>query len=265
MLEEEFSVSYEDIRVKKEGRIATITVDRPNVLNASRHETMLEIDRALNDIEADENVRVIVLTGAGEKAFISGGDISVMASDPLWADKAPKGQEVCTRIEFFPKPVIARINGVALGAGIEIAMCCDIRIAAETAIMGQPELRLGIIPGYGATQRLPRLVGIGKAKELILMDVRIGAPEALRIGLVNQVVPLSELDSAVTQAAEKLLGMGPVALHMAKTAMNYGNQADLRTGLAMEARCYSHCFGTEDRVEGVNAFLEKRRPQFKGK
>ena len=157
-------MSYEDIRVKKEGRIATITVDRPNVLNATRHETMLEIDRALNDLEADENVRVIVLTGAGEKAFISGGDISVMASDPLWADKAPKGQEVCTRIEFFPKPVIARINGVALGAGIEIAMCCDIRIAAETAIMGQPELRPGIIPGYGATQRSPKLVGMGKAK-----------------------------------------------------------------------------------------------------
>ncbi len=258
-------MSYEDIRVKKEGRIATITVDRPNVLNATRHETMLEIDETLDDIEADESIRVIVLTGAGEKAFISGGDISAMASDPLWADKAPKGQEVCTRIEFFPKPVIARINGVALGAGIEIAMCCDTRIAAETAIMGQPEVRLGIIPGYGATQRLPRLVGVGKAKELILMGVRINAQEALRIGLVNQVVPLSELDNAVTQAAEKLLGMGPVALHMAKTAMNYGNQADLRTGLAMEARCYSHCFRTEGRVEGVNAFLEKRRPQFKGK
>ena len=258
-------MSYEDIKVKKEGRIATITVDRPNVLNATRHETMLEIDKALNDIEADENIRVIVLTGAGEKAFISGGDISAMASDPLWADKAPKGQGVCTRIEFFQKPVIARVNGVALGAGIEIAMCCDIRIAAETAIMGQPEVRLGIIPGYGATQRLPRLVGMGKAKELILMGVRIGALEALSIGLVNQVVPLSELDNAVTQAAERLLGMGPVALHMAKTAMNYGNQADLRTGLAMEARCYSHCFRTEDRVEGVNAFLEKRTPQFKGK
>jgi enoyl-CoA hydratase len=258
-------VSYEDIKVKKGGRIATIIVDRPNVLNATRHETMLEIDRALDDIEADENIWVIVLTGGGEKAFISGGDISAMASDPLWADKATKGQEVCTRIEFFPKPVIARINGIALGAGIEIAMCCDIRIAAETAIMGQPEVRLGIIPGYGATQRLPRLVGMGKAKELILMGLRINAPEALRIGLVNQVVPVSELDNAVTQAAEKLLGMGPVALHMAKTAMNYGNQADLRTGLAMEARCYSHCFRTEDRVEGVNAFLEKRRPQFKGK
>ena len=258
-------MSYEDIKVKKEGRVATITVDRPKVLNATRHETILEIDRALDDIEAEENIRVIVLTGAGERAFISGGDISLMASDLSWADKAAKGQDVCTRIEFFPKPVIARINGIALGAGIEIAMCCDIRIAADTAVMGQPEVRLGIIPGYGGTQRLPRLVGMGKAKELILMGERISAQEALRIGLVNQVVPVAELNEAVMQAAEKLSGMGPIALHMAKTAMNYGTQADLRTGLAMEARCYSHCFRTEDRVEGVNAFLEKRKPQFKGK
>ena len=258
-------MSYEDIKVKKEGMVATITVDRPKVLNATRHETILEIDRALDDIETDENIRVIVLTGAGEKAFISGGDISIMASDPLWAHKAPKGQDVCTRIEFFPKPVIARINGVALGAGIEIAMCCDIRIASETAIMGQPEVRLGIIPGYGATQRLPRLVGIGKAKELILMGVRISATEALRIGLVNRVVPLSELDNAVLEATEKLSSMGPIAVHMAKIAINYGAQADLRTGLALETRCYSHCFATEDRVEGVSAFLERRRPQFRGK
>ena len=258
-------MSYEDIKVKKEGMVATITVDRQQVLNATRHETILEIDRALDDIEADENIRVIVLTGAGERAFISGGDISIMASDLSWADKAAKGQDVCTRIEFSPKPVIARINGVALGAGTEIAMCCDIRIAAETAIMGQPEVKLGIIPGYGATQRLPRLVGFGKAKEIILMGLRISASEALRIGLVNQVVPLAKLDNAVMEATEKLSSMGPIALHMAKTAINYGTQADLRTGLALEVRCYSHCFSTEDRVEGVNAFLEKRRPQFKGK
>jgi enoyl-CoA hydratase len=213
-------VSYVDIRVKKKGRIPTISVDRPNALNATRHETMLEIDRALDDIEADENIRVIVLTGSGEKAFISGGDITLMARDPLWADKAAKGQEVCMRIEFFPKPLIARINGIAMGAGIEIAMSCDIRIAADTAIMGQPEVSLGIIPGYGGTQLLPRLVGIGKAKELILMGGHISAREALRIGLVNQVIPTAELDNAVMQVAGKLSSMGPIALHMAKTAMN---------------------------------------------
>lgn len=258
-------MAYQDIKVQKEGRVATITVDRPKVLNATRHETILEIDEALDDIETDEAIRVIVVTGSGGKAFISGGDISAMAGDPLWADKAPRGQDVCTRIEVSPKAVIARINGVALGAGIEIAMCCDIRIAADTAIMGQPEVRLGIIPGYGGTQRLPRLVGMGKAKELILMGRHISAQEALCIGLVNQVVPLAELDNAVMKAAERISGMGPVALHMAKTAMNFGTQADLRTGLTLEARCYSHCFGTDDRIEGVNAFLEKREPQFKGR
>ena len=258
-------MSYEDIRVKREGRVAVITVDRPKVLNATRHETILEIDRALDEIEGEENIRVIVLTGAGEKAFIAGGDITLMASDPLWAHKASKGQDVCTRIELFPKPVIARINGVALGAGTEIAMCCDIRIAAETSIMGQPEVRLGIIPGYGGTQRLPRLVGMGKAKELILMGRHISAQEALHIGLVNQIVPMAELDNAVMKVAERLAGMGPAALHMAKIAMNYGIQADLRTGLALESRCYSHCFRTEDRIEGVNAFLEKRNPQFMGR
>jgi enoyl-CoA hydratase len=258
-------VSYQDIKVKKEGEVATITVDRPNVLNATRHETMLEIDLALDDIEADEEIRVLVLTGSGEKGFIAGGDLVCTLNDPLWADKAMKGQEVCTRIEFFPKPVIARINGVALGAGTEIAMCCDIRIASENAIFGQPEVGLGLTPGYGATQRLPRMVGLGKAKELILSGERIDAREALRVGLVNKVVPLADLDATVQEVAEKLSAMGPVALRMAKTAINYGVQADLRAGLALESQCYAHAFHTEDRVEGVKAFLEKRKPQFKGR
>jgi len=210
----------------------------------------------------------VVITGAGEKAFISGGDISIMARGGGYIEtlsEVPKGQAICSRIENFPKPVIARINGIALGGGTEVALCCDIRIAADTAVMGVPEIKLGIIPGYGGTQRLPRLIGMGKAKELVLTGDHVSAQEAFRIGLVNQVVPLSELDTAVNTLAGKISRRAPVALHMAKVAMNNGVQADLRTGVDIEARCFSLCFGTEDRVEGMKAFLEKRAPAFKGK
>lgn len=261
-------MSYEDIKVTTEGAVATITIDRPKVLNAIRYQTMLEINDALDGIENDPSVRVVVLTGAGEKAFISGGDISIMARGQGYVEtltEVPKGQEICSRIENFPKPVIARINGIALGGGTEVALSCDIRIASDNAIMGLPEIKLGIIPGYGGTQRLPRLVGLGKAKELILTGDHIKAEEALRIGLVNHVVPAADLDSLVGKIAAKIADRGAVALHMAKSAMNYGVQADLKTGLEMEARCFSLCFGTEDRVEGMNAFMEKRRANFKGK
>jgi len=261
-------MNFEDIQLTKEPPVATITIDRPKVLNAVRFQTMLEIEEALKDIEADDEIRVVVLTGAGEKAFISGGDISIMARDQGYIEtlsEVPKGQAVCSEIENFRKPVIARINGIALGGGSEVALSCDIRIAADTAIMGLPEIRLGIIPGYGGTQRLPRLVGMGKAKELILTGDHISAQEALNIGLVNQVVPADQLDEAVDKICKKIASKGPVALHMAKTAINNGAQADLRTALDIEARCFSLCFGTEDRIEGMNAFLEKRKPEFKGK
>ncbi len=259
---------YEDIRLDKSGNVATITIDRPQVLNAIRFQTMLEIQAALKDIEADETIRVVVLTGAGEKAFISGGDISVMARGQGYIEtltEVPKGQAICSEIENFPKPVIARINGIALGGGTEVALSCDIRIAADSAIMGLPEIKLGIIPGYGGTQRLPRLVGMGKAKELIFTGDHISAQEALNIGLVNQVVPFADLDETVAKLCQKISSRGPVALHMAKVALNNGAQADLRTALEIEARCFSLCFGTEDRLEGMNAFLEKRKPEFKGK
>lgn len=260
-------MNYEDIKIIKEAPIATIVIDRPKLLNAIRYVTMLEIDNALDDIEKDESIRIIVLTGSGDKAFISGGDISIMAKGKGYAEtltEVPEGQAVCTRLENFPKPVIARINGIALGGGTEMALSCDIRIASEKAIMGVPEIKLGIIPGYGGTQRLPRLVGLGKAKELVLTGDHIKADEALKIGLVNHVVPHEELDEFVLKMAEKIGTKGPVALHMAKTAMNNGVQADLRTGLDIEARCFSLCFGTEDRVEGMNAFMEKRKANFKG-
>jgi enoyl-CoA hydratase len=261
-------MAYEDIKVVKDGKIATIMVDRPKVYNAIRFETMMEINSALDDIEADDDIRVVVVTGAGDKVFVSGGDISVMAQDITYVDTlgdVTKGQDVITRLENFRKPVIARINGFALGGGSEIALGCDIRIASENVIMGLPEIKLGIIPGYGGTQRLPRLVGMGKAKELILSGEHISAREALEIGLVNKVVPKDELDDEVNKLAEKIAARGPVALHMAKVALNNGVQADLRTGLELEARCYSLCFGTKDREEGMNAFLEKREPNFQGK
>lgn len=228
----------------------------------------MEIKDALGDIEADKDIRVVVMTGAGKKAFVSGADITVMAEGAGYGGTlidVPKGQAICTYIENFPKPVIARINGIALGGGTEIALCCDIRIAADTAIMGLPEIKLGIIPGYGGTQRLQRLIGIGKAKELILTGDHISAEEALCLGLVNQVVPLSELDDSVIKLCEKISARGPIGLHMAKEAINTGAQSDLSTGLDMEARCFSICFGTEDRLEGMRAFLEKRKANFKGR
>ena len=261
-------MSYNDIELLKDEAAATIVVDRPKFRNAVRYETMLEINTALDDIEADPNIRVVVITGSGDKAFVSGGDITVMAEDMSYVDTLQsinKGQDVITRIEYFPKPVVARINGYALGGGSEIALGCDIRIASENAFFGFPEITLGIIPGYGGTQRLPRALGMGPAKALILTGDRISARQALEAGLVSQVVSQEDLDKAVSGVVEKLAARPPVALHMAKTAMNNGIQADLRTGLDIESRCYSLCFGTRDRSQGMNAFLEKRTPVFEGR
>jgi len=261
-------MEYEDIKLSKAERVATITIDRPKVLNAIRYRTMLEIDDALDVVESDSSIRVLVITGAGERAFVSGGDISIMAQGAGYIKtltEVPHGQEIGCRIEGFSKPTIARINGVALGGGLEIALCCDIRIAVDTARLGLPEIKLGIIPGYGGTQRLPRLLPVGLAKELILLGETLSAQEALRIGLINRVAPREALDDEVQTAAKKLAAKSPVALHMAKVAINQGLQADLRTGLQIEAHCFSLCFGSEDRVEGMKAFLEKREAVFKGR
>lgn len=259
---------YEDIKLTKQGAVATIIIDRPKVLNAIRFKTMSEIQDALNDIEQDKAIRVVVITGAGEKAFISGGDISIMAKGTGYIDvlpEIPKGHEVLFSIENFPKPVIARVNGVALGGGTEMALCCDIRIAADTAVMGVPEIHLGIIPGYGGTQRLPRIVGMGKAKQMVLTGDHISAKEAYRIGLVDILAPRAELDAAVEDICNKIVSKSPIALSMGKEAINRGMQADIRTGVSIEARCFCLCFGSEDRVEGMNAFLEKRKPIFNGR
>jgi enoyl-CoA hydratase len=262
-------MEYKDIKVVKKGKIATITIDRPEVVNAIRHITMLEIQDVLkNDIIKDNEIMVVVLTGSGDKAFISGGDISIMNSGTGFLETAyeiPNGQAICSEIENFPKPVIARINGLALGGGTEIALSCDIRIASSTARMGLPEIRLGIIPGYGGTQRLPRLVGLGKAKEMIMTGDSITAEEAFAIGMINQVVPPEELDAAVQKLADKIASKSAFALYMAKMAINTGAQTDLKTGIAMEAMCFSLTMGSEDKTEGMSAFLEKRKPIFKGR
>ena len=261
-------MEYKDIKITKDGAVATITIDRPEVLNAIRDNTMFEIQDALNVLEKDDSVRVLVLTGAGDKAFVAGGDISIMAKGAGYLDVMhvlPAGQQITWNIEHFPKPVIARINGIALGGGTELALCCDMRVAADTAIMGVPEINLGIIPGYGGTQRLPRLVGVGMAKKMVLSGEHINAQEAYRIGLIDQLVPKAELDAAVAKLCNKIASKSPIALAMGKEAINMGIQTDLRTGLSIEARCFCMCFGSQDRVEGMTAFLEKRKPVFKGR
>lgn len=261
-------MEYQDIVVTKDGAVATIAVNRPEVLNAIRYKTMIEIQSALDSIEADSSVRVVVITGTGEKAFIAGGDISIMAKAKGYLDmihELPAGQRICSNIENFSKPVIARINGIALGGGTEIACCCDIRVAAETATLGVPEINLGIIPGYGGTQRLPRLVGMGKAKQMVLTGEHISAQEAYRIGLVDVLVPKTELDNAVAKLCKRIASKSPVALAMGKEAINNGMQTDINTAIGIEARCFCMCFGSEDRVEGMTAFMEKRKPEFKGR
>lgn len=228
-------MEYKDIIVTKDGAVATIAINRPEVLNAIRYETMLEIQDALDGIAGDDAIRVVVLTGAGDKAFVAGGDISVMAKGAGYLDvlhTLPEGQQITWNIEHFRKPVIARINGIALGGGTELALCCDIRVAADTAVMGVPEINLGIIPGYGGTQRLPRVVGVGMAKKLVLSGEHIKAEEAYRIGLVDMLVPKAELDDAVAKLAKRIASKSPIALAMGKEAINMGVQADLQIGRA---------------------------------
>jgi enoyl-CoA hydratase len=261
-------MEFQDILFSREGAVATIAIHRPEVLNAIRFETMLEIQQALDDIEKDDAIRVVVLTGAGDKAFVAGGDISIMARGAGYIDvlhTLPAGQQICSNIENFRKPVIARINGIALGGGTELALCCDIRVAADTAVMGVPEITLGIIPGYGGTQRLPRIVGMGMAKKLVLTGEHISAQEAFRIGLVDMLVSKTDLDDAMAKLCKRIASKSPIALAMGKEAINNGMQTDIRTGMSIEARCFCLCFGSEDRVEGMTAFLEKRKPDFKGR
>ncbi|MHC1567797.1 MAG: enoyl-CoA hydratase-related protein [Candidatus Syntropharchaeia archaeon] len=260
-------MEFENIIYEKKEGIAKITLNRPKALNALNLDIITEIKEAIEDAKNDDNVKVVIITGAG-RAFAAGADIKWMVDkDALEIrDKYIKfGRDVLREIELLEKPVIAMINGIALGGGNELAMACDIRIASEKAIFGQPEVNLGIIPGYGGTQRLPRLVGKGKAKELVLTGDSIDANEAYRIGLVDKVVPPEELENTVMEMVKKIMSKGPIAIKAALSAINRGMEMDLESGLSYETEMEILCFFTEDSREGLRAFIEKREPQFKGK
>jgi enoyl-CoA hydratase/carnithine racemase len=260
-------MTFSNILFEKKNSIAYVTVNRPKVLNALNMATMDELRAAFHEIKNDAEVRVVILTGAGEKAFIAGADIGELAkNDPVSAKEyTHRGQSVLNLIENLGKPVIACVNGFALGGGCEIAMACTMRLASETAKLGQPEVKLGIIPGYGGTQRLPRLVGKGIAMQLLLTGEMITAQEAYRIGLVNEVTAPADLIPRAEAIAQKVIANGPLAVQYTMEAVNKGMETPLPEGLYIEAALFGVVCATEDKKEGTAAFLEKRPAQFKGK
>lgn len=260
-------MGFQTIELQIAGGIATITLNRPKALNALNLELAGELEQAVCQVRDDPAVRVVVITGAGDKAFAAGADITEfkeMSPVDAWAF-TQQIQRVYLEIERLPKPVIAAVNGYALGGGCELMMACDIAYASDRAKIGQPEINLGIIPGAGGTQRLARLIGKQRAKELVLTGDMISAQEAWNLGLLNKVVPSDQLMIEVKKLAEKLVAKGAVALKAAKQAIEEGCDIGLERGLANEGKLFALCFATEDKNEGVNAFLEKRPPNFKGK
>jgi len=258
---------FETILYDKKNSIAYVTVNRPKVLNALNMATMEELRAAFTAARDDREVRVVILTGAGEKAFVAGADINELARhNPVEAKEyTHKGQSVLDLMENLGKPVICCINGFALGGGCEIAMACTMRLASENARLGQPEVKLGIMPGYGGSQRLPRLVGKGLANQILLTGEMISAQEAHRIGLVNEVVPQAELLARAEAIAQKIIANAPLAVQYTLEAVNQGMEMPLAEALYLEATLFGICCATEDKKEGTTAFLEKRPPQFKGK
>jgi enoyl-CoA hydratase/carnithine racemase len=250
-----------------DGRVAVVTINRPKVLNALNSATLDELRRAILTLSHDEAVRVVIITGTGEKSFVAGADINELAvqTPTSGREHARTGQHVFDLIENAGKPVIAAVNGYALGGGCELAMACTIRIAADSARFGQPEINLGILPGYGGTQRLSRLVGKGRALELMLTGAMIGADEALRIGLVNRVVPAAELMNETRSLATDLATRSPIAMRYVIDAANKGLEMPFAEAEAYEATLFGLVASTEDMREGTSAFLEKRKPAFKGK
>ncbi|MBW1678491.1 MAG: enoyl-CoA hydratase/isomerase family protein [Deltaproteobacteria bacterium] len=255
-------MTYESIIFEKEDNIAIITFNRPEARNAVNNQVRAEFTAAIAEVEADDDIKVLILTGSG-KAFVSGVDIKEFSkTTPYHAHNLFRLGE---RVEKLPKPVIAAVNGFSLGGGNEIALGCDIIIASERAKFGQPELNIGIIPGGGATQRLPRMIGVCRAKELIFTSDIITAEEAFNLGMINRVVPEDQLMPTAKEIAKKIATKSPAALKLAKQAINYGMQTNLESGLKYEYELYSLSLGLEDKVEGVNAFLEKRPPKFVGR
>ncbi len=260
-------MAFQNLIIKKELGIGWIIINRPSKLNALNMETINELASAFQDFADDPDVTAVIMTGTGEKAFIAGADIGELAE--LDADSGERyvmnGQELTRQMENFAKPVIAAINGFALGGGTEMALACHVRIASENAKMGQPEVKLGLIPGYGGTQRLSRLVGKGKAMELILTGKIISAQEALDMGLVNQVVPPEKLLSVCESMAKEMTANGPLALACGIEAINRGLDITLNEGLRLEAELFGKTCASEDSKEGTQAFLERRKPNFQGK
>ena len=261
------SPALENVLYEKKGAIAYVTLNRPKVLNALNQRNVGDLRTAFEDARDDAAVRGVILTGAGDKAFIAGADISELAHvTAVEAEKSSSyGQAVLNLIENLGKPVIAAVNGFALGGGCETAMACTIRVASENAKFGQPEVTLGLIPGGGGTQRLPRLVGKGRALQLILSGEMINAQEAYRIGLVNEVVPAAELMTRAEAILKRIFSNAPVAVKYSLDAVNKGLETSQAEGLSLEASLFGLCAGTEDKKEGTSAFLEKRKPQFQGR
>lgn len=258
---------YDNLLVELDGALATVTVNRPKVLNALNGATLAELGQAMRALQADEAVRVVILTGAGEKAFAAGADINELSTLTPDAGKARAelGQGVFDLIERLGKPVIAAVNGFALGGGCELAMACTVRLAADTAKFGQPEVKLGLTPGFAGTQRLPRLVGKGRALELLLGGGMIDAAEAFRIGLVNRVVPAAALRDEARALAQGWASNAPMAMRYALEAVSHGLESTFAEGCFVEASLFGLAFATEDMREGTRAFLEKRKPEFKGR
>ena len=259
-------MTFENLVVVRANAVATVTVSRPKVLNALNTATILELDECISGLDQDGSVRVIVLTGSGDRAFIAGADIVELSRTVATSARevARRGQALCDRLERANKPVIAAVNGFALGGGLEIAMACTVRLAADTAKFGQPEVNLGILPGFGGTQRLPRLVGSGRALELLLTGEPISADEAWRLGLVNRVVPADRLMHEAKDFATKFAAKAPLAVKYILNAVRDGMQVPLAEACDLEASFFELAAATDDMREGTQAFLEKRPADFRG-
>ena len=258
---------FDHILAEKRGRVLWLSLNRPDRMNSFNMEMIDEVSTAIDEADADEGVRCVLVKGEGDKAFSAGADLTMFKGlDTESAIAASeRGQRLMDRIEASPKPFVAAIHGFCLGGGLEFALACDFRVAAESASFGSPEINLGLIPGWGATQRLSRMLGLARAKELVLLGDRIKADEALKIRLVHKVVPLDSLYDEAEALAQRLAAGPPVALRVAKRAMNEGSQLPLMEGLRMEAEAFGALAETEDLVEGISAFFERRKPEFKGK